>query len=73
MRLRRNCAGSVPTVRIIACSSLEALDSELLLQAMRMGVQDFLPRPLDLAKLRETLDRFLREFGDAQLRRAGKA
>lgn len=61
-QLRRQRA----TVRIIACSSLEALDSELLLQAMRMGVQDFLSRPLDLAKLRETLDRFLREFGERE-------
>jgi len=52
------------TVRVVACSSLEALDSDLLLQAMRMGVQDFLPRPVNLAKLRETLDRFQQEFGE---------
>jgi pilus assembly protein CpaE len=54
------------TVRVVACSMLEALDSELLLQAMRMGVQDFLPRPIDLAKLRETLNRFEVEFGERE-------
>jgi pilus assembly protein CpaE len=59
-----------PTIRIVACSSLAELDSELLLQAMRTGVQEFLPRPIDLAKLQETLHRFIMESGehDAALR-----
>jgi pilus assembly protein CpaE len=59
-----------PTIRIVACSSLAELDSELLLHAMRNGVQEFFPRPIDLEKLKETLHRFIVESGesDAALR-----
>jgi pilus assembly protein CpaE len=59
-----------PAIRIVACSSLAELDSELLLQAMRNGVQEFLPRPIDLSKLQETLQRFIAESDehDAALR-----
>ena len=53
-----------PTIRIVACSSLAELDSDLLLQAMRNGVQEFLPRPIDLPKLQETLNRFIAEAGE---------
>ena len=61
------------TVRVVACSSLRgAPDSDLLLQAMRMGVQDFLPRPINLAKLRETLASLRPRIRRPQLRRAGK-
>ena len=59
-----------PVIRIVACSSKAELDSDLLLQAMRNGVQEFIPRPIDIAKLQETLRRFLLESGehDAALR-----
>jgi pilus assembly protein CpaE len=59
-----------PAIRIVACSSMAELDSDLLLQAMRNGVQEFLPRPIDIPKLQETLRRFLLESGehDAALR-----
>lgn len=56
-----------PTVRIIACSSLPSLDSELLLQAMRTGVQDFVSRPVSHAELEETLNRFVQEFGETEV------
>jgi pilus assembly protein CpaE len=55
-----------PTVRLIACSSLPSLDSELLLQAMRTGVQDFISRPISHAELEETLNRFVQELGDGE-------
>lgn len=50
-----------PAVRIIACSPVGEPSSELLLQAMRSGVQEFLPHPLDPAVLKEVLARFLGE------------
>jgi pilus assembly protein CpaE len=53
-----------PVIRIVACSSVAEIDSDLLLQAMRNGVQEFLPRPIDLAKLQETLHRFIVESGE---------
>ncbi len=52
-----------PTTRIVACSARQDLDSELLLQAMRTGVQDFISRPIDLEKLGETLNRIIRDVG----------
>lgn len=50
-----------PTVRIIACSLLQQPDPEWLLQAMRIGIREFLPKPVNPTKLRETLERFLQE------------
>ena len=49
-----------PTVRIIACSAQQP-DQQLLLQAMRSGVQEFLPAPLSPGVLQEALARFLQE------------
>ncbi len=54
-----------PTVCIIACSPLKQPSPELLMQAMRSGVQEFLPQPIDSAVLRETLLRFIKERGAA--------
>jgi len=49
-----------PTVLVLACSSAPP-SPELLLQAMRCGIQDFLPKPIAPAALGETLLRLLRE------------
>ena len=50
-----------PTIRIIACSQTQQPDPQMLLQAMRCGVQEFLSKPVDVAVLRETLARFAQE------------
>ena len=50
-----------PTTRIIACSAQPDPDPQLLLQAMRSGVQEFLPPPINAAVLQEALTRFLQE------------
>lgn len=57
-----------PTVRIIACSAQQRLDPDLLLQAMRSGVQEFLNKPISPAGLRETLTRFVRDRGISEPR-----
>lgn len=48
-------------IHLIACSGQKEPTSELLLEAMRIGVCDILRRPLDLAELRNTLTRIMRE------------
>jgi pilus assembly protein CpaE len=50
-----------PSARIIASAAVENPDPNLLLHAMRSGVQEFLRKPLNPAKLQETLSRFLQE------------
>jgi pilus assembly protein CpaE len=50
-----------PSVCIIACSTLQQPSPELLMQAMRSGVREFLPQPVDPLALRETLGRLLKE------------
>jgi len=56
-RLRRLCPG----IHVIACASLNSPDPQLLLQAMRSGVQEFFPKPIDPTALREALARFQQE------------
>ena len=53
-----------PTVRIIACSQQQQPDPQLLLRAMRSGVQEFLPPPVNATVLQDALTRFIQE-GDA--------
>jgi pilus assembly protein CpaE len=55
--------GVQPGIRVIACSPLAQPDSQTLLEAMRCGVQEFLPKPVQLAGLQEVLERFLTETG----------
>src|SRR5712692_9933438 len=50
-----------PAVHIIACAPTEQPDPDLLLRAMRCGVQEFFPKPVDPAALRDTLARFHQE------------
>jgi pilus assembly protein CpaE len=58
-----------PSVRLIAWSASFPPNQELLLNAMRRGVQDFIPRPVDSGVLREILER-LYEEGQPTDRRA---
>lgn len=51
--------GLQPAVRIIACSSEPEPDPQLLLEAMRSGVQEFLYKPVSPEAFRETLERFV--------------
>ncbi len=50
-----------PVTRIIAFSQQQQPDPAVLLQAMRSGVQEFLPKPFDVQALREALTRFTEE------------
>ncbi len=55
-----------PGSLLIACSPVSQPDPELLLQAMRAGVQEFLCTPLDPKVLQATLKRFLQERQGAE-------
>ena len=55
-----------PTVHIIACSPWKTPDPELLLKAMRTGVQEFLPKPVQPEALKTILERFLQEHETGQ-------
>ena len=46
-----------PDMRLIAASLASEPTHQLLIEAMRCGVQDFLSKPIDVAKLQETLSR----------------
>jgi len=50
-----------PATRIIACSATVPPSPQLLLEAMRGGVQDFLPKPIEPEALRGILSRVLQE------------
>jgi pilus assembly protein CpaE len=52
-----------PSVCIIACSSLQEPSPDLLMQAMRSGVQEFLPQPVEPQLLQNTLTRFIEHLG----------
>ena len=59
--LAKHIRGLQPAVRIIACSTQPDLDPQLLLEAMRSGVQEFLAKPVAPEVFRDTLDRFVAE------------
>ncbi len=50
-----------PTVKLVACSSSPTPTHQLMLEAMRSGVQDFLPKPVNADALKEILSRFMQE------------
>jgi pilus assembly protein CpaE len=60
--------GIHPAVRIIACSNAPEPDPQLLLEAMRSGVQEFLPKPVSAEAFRETLERFVSDAGPGDRR-----
>src|SRR4029077_12280130 len=51
-----------PTVKLGACSATVPPNHQLLLGAMRSGVQDFLPKPVDPDTLTQMLARFVEEL-----------
>jgi pilus assembly protein CpaE len=57
-----------PAVRIIACSTQPEPDPQLLLDAMRSGVQEFLAKPVSTDVLRQTLQRFVTEASSGDKR-----
>jgi len=59
-----------PSVKLVACSSTMPPSPQLLLEAMRSGVQDFIPKPVDGDSLRELLQRIAK---DAQTQEIGPA
>lgn len=50
-----------PSVKLVACSSTDPPNHQLLLEAMRSGVQDFLPKPVSPQALKEMLSRFMQD------------
>lgn len=52
-----------PATRVIAVSAESPSTQALLLEAMRGGVQDFLPKPVPMEVLKDMLSRFAEEMG----------
>jgi len=52
-----------PSACIIACSPYQEPSPDLLMQAMRSGVREFLPQPIDPMVLREMLERLIKQRG----------
>lgn len=52
-----------PAACIIACSAYQDPSPELLMQAMRSGVREFLPAPIDPMVVREMLERLVKQSG----------
>ncbi len=52
---------SKPSVKLVACSASVPPNHQLLLEAMRSGVQDFLAKPIDASSLKEILLRFTQD------------
>lgn len=61
-----------PSVRLIAWSATFPPNQQLLLDAMRRGVQDFIPKPVEVDVLREILTRLYQEGQPAELRSVEK-
>jgi pilus assembly protein CpaE len=51
-----------PAIKLVACSAAVPPNHQLLLEAMRSGVQDFLPKPVDATSLKEILLRFMQDI-----------
>src|SRR5580704_11081221 len=51
-----------PAVKLVACSAAVPPNHQLLLEAMRAGVQDFLAKPVDPTSLKEILSRFTEDI-----------
>ena len=66
--LARHIRGVHPAARIIAYSMHPEPDPQLLLDAMRSGVQEFLSKPVSTDVLRQTLQRFAAESSGPEKR-----
>jgi pilus assembly protein CpaE len=53
---------SRPTIKLVACSAAVPPNNQLLLEAMRGGVQDFVAKPVDASSVKEILTRFMLEL-----------
>src|SRR5580692_1109832 len=51
-----------PAVKLVACSAIVPPNHQLLLEAVRVGVQDFLAKPVDPTSLKEILSRFTEDI-----------
>jgi pilus assembly protein CpaE len=51
-----------PAIKLVACSAAVPPNHQLLLEAMRCGVQDFLPKPVDSVSLKDILSRFMQDL-----------
>jgi pilus assembly protein CpaE len=51
-----------PETRLIAVSAASPPTQQLLLEAMRSGVQEFLPKPISMDALKEMLSRWIKEL-----------
>jgi pilus assembly protein CpaE len=51
-----------PEIKLVACSDSVPPNPQLLLEAMRSGVQDFLAKPVDTYALKEMLRRFQKDL-----------
>ena len=61
-----------PTTRLIAVSAVSPPTQEVLLEAMRGGVQDFIPKPVNVDVLKDLLSRFAEEPGAEERRSIDK-
>ncbi len=61
-----------PTVRLIACSSINPPNQKLLLDAMRSGVQDFISKPAGPEELQVIFARFIQEGQAVERKSADK-
>ena len=61
-----------PTVRLVACSAVNPPTQQLLMDAMRSGVQDFVFKPVSPEALKEIFSRFSQEGLAAESRSAQK-
>ena len=61
-----------PSLCIIACSTVQKPGTELLMQAMRTGVREFLSKPIDSGALRKIMERCIREKGSVGIGMARK-
>lgn len=50
-----------PDLKLVACSATDPPDHQLLLEAMRSGVQDFLPKPVNADAVKEMVSRLMKE------------
>lgn len=62
-QLRRNW----PAVKVVACSATMPPHPQLLLEAMRSGVQDFIPKPMEDVSLRDLLQRIAKDAQGKEL------
>jgi len=64
INLAHYLADGEPRRRVLACGS--ALSSELLLEAMRAGVTEYLPKPVAIESMAAAVDRAARRLGSGQ-------